>query len=469
MQKQSRSHFFILLILYLPMMTACVDVMAVSVALKPIIHHLHITLHGAQWLMSAYFLGIASFLIVSGWLADIYGPRKILLYGVAIFAGSSAIAWLASSLFFLVAARFLQGIGCGIMMTVTVAVIARLVSESRRNQAIAWWGVSLGFGLTLGPVIGGVLLTVASWRMIFFVNIPLCLASFFAILYYVPKMPKSVAGAKINWFRALLLIITIVLPVYLITELMFFDQLNHWVFLFGLVFVGFLIFGRRYYFRDGIDLSLFKSKQYIIGVMSGAISYYCSYAWLFYMNIYLQAGLSFSSLSSGVVMMAYSISFALNSILLTRLLGRLDRVRLMQAGFFIMFLSFVIMLFIHLHVSLFVLLASFFMLGIGMTTINTPSVSLAVSSVPVERSGTASGVMFTIRWLSGALGVICVTFIFHLYSFDLANLSVGATGGQAVSFFQDSLHHAFFIATLSLALVALLGGLATFFVKKTDF
>src|SRR5437870_4283307 len=141
-----KSHPCFLLALCLPMVVACIDVMAVSIAINTIMRDFSASITKAQWLLSAYTIGTAAFLIVIGKLADIYGRRKLYLLGVFIFSLSSLIAAFSGNIDTLIFARFFQGIASAILMMSSIAIITQSFSSLERGPIIAKWGFALSLG-----------------------------------------------------------------------------------------------------------------------------------------------------------------------------------------------------------------------------------------------------------------------------------------------------------------------------------
>src|SRR6185312_1680883 len=168
-----------------------VDATIVNVALGPIVNDLGGSLSGAQWIVSAYTLGFATFLLSAGAWADRIGSRAAYLIGLGVFALGSAACAAAPSMGTLIAARAVQGLGAALLMPCSLALIAHAfpVGPGRRGALAVWGGLS-GLGLSAGPVIGGVLVDTVGWRYIFLVNLPLAALAAVGILAFVTETPR---------------------------------------------------------------------------------------------------------------------------------------------------------------------------------------------------------------------------------------------------------------------------------------
>jgi DHA2 family multidrug resistance protein-like MFS transporter len=419
MESHLQQHNKILFALCLPMFIACIDIMALSLALKIILDQFHTTVAEAQWLFTAYMIGTAAFLIPIGKLADSYGRVKILNYGIWIFAVASIIAGFAMNMPMLILGRFMQGLAGAIMMTASLSIITHNYPREHRGHAIAIWGMAMGLGLALGPLLGGAILNFGlSWRFIFLINLPVCLIVSYLVMRYVPDSKASKIEI-ISWLEVIVLIAILFLIVLILADGSSFGWLSNMMLLSYvalIVFASVLMYLLRNSKNPIIDVSLFKVKHFTPAVMCGSISYFCSYAWLFIFSLYLQKNLNFTALHSGLLIAAYSFSFAVNAMLTSMLMRRYGNKSVMQLGFVIMVASLVGMLFIDRYPSNILITVLFALFAMGVTYVNAPSITATAANVPTEKSGLVSGLMFTIRWVGGLIGVALITEVYNYVS-----------------------------------------------------
>lgn len=161
--------------------------LVLNVALPKIDDDIHLGVSGMQWAVSGYLLAIAALLLLGGSLGDLYGRRKVYLIGLVVFVASSVVGALSPSAELLIGARFVQGIGGALMIPASLAIIQAVFDEADRSAAIgAWTGFSAIF-TALGPFAGGALVEFASWRVAFFINVPLGALCLWAALRWVPE------------------------------------------------------------------------------------------------------------------------------------------------------------------------------------------------------------------------------------------------------------------------------------------
>jgi EmrB/QacA subfamily drug resistance transporter len=182
---------------------AFIDGTVVNVALPALQDALHASIADVQWVVESYALMLAALLLVGGALGDIFGRRKVYIAGVAVFAAASAWCGLARSIDMLIWARSLQGIGAALLVPGSLALITASFPEETRGQAIGTWSGFTAMTAAIGPVIGGWLIEHATWRWVFFLNLPLALA----VILLSTKVPESRnenASHHLDWAGALL-------------------------------------------------------------------------------------------------------------------------------------------------------------------------------------------------------------------------------------------------------------------------
>lgn len=142
-------------------------------ALPSIRAHLHASLAGLQWTVSAYTLTFAVLLLTGATLGDRFGRRRVFTIGLAIFTAGSAAAALSPGIAWLIAARVVQGAGAAVILPLTLTLLSAAVPPERRGLALGAWGAVGGLAVALGPLVGGAIVEGASWQWIFWVNVPI--------------------------------------------------------------------------------------------------------------------------------------------------------------------------------------------------------------------------------------------------------------------------------------------------------
>src|SRR3954463_12165750 len=175
------------------------DNTVVNVALPSIQRDLKASLASLEWTVNAYTLTFAVLLVTGGRAGDIFGRRRMFLFGVVVFALSSAAIGLAPSQGLLVAGRALQGIGAAFMMPGTLSIITNTFPPEERGKAIGTWAGVSALALAIGPVVGGALTEYVSWRAIFFLNLPVAVAAVAVTLFAAPESRDESTQHRVDW------------------------------------------------------------------------------------------------------------------------------------------------------------------------------------------------------------------------------------------------------------------------------
>src|SRR6266567_4055415 len=244
---------------------AFIDGTVVNVALPFLQKNLNATVIGVQWVVEAYSLFLSALLLVGGSLGDRYGRRLVFLVGVTLFAFASAVCGMATSINQLIAARGVQGIGAALLVPGSLANISASFSPDRRSGAIGTWSGFSSITSAIGPVLGGGLVQYASWRWVFFLNVPLAVIILVILFWHVPESRDETAQGGLDWAGALLATIGLGTIVYGLIEagaLSFLHPLVLSSLAIGVVtFAAFLLLEARLP-NPMLPLSLFRSSTF---------------------------------------------------------------------------------------------------------------------------------------------------------------------------------------------------------------
>ncbi len=183
---------------------AFIDGTVVNVALPALQTALHASVTDIQWVVESYALLLASLLLLGGSLGDLYGRRKIFLYGVVLFAIGSSWCGLAPSISSLIVARGVQGIGAALLIPGSLAIISASYTEEERGRAIGTWSAFTAITASIGPVLGGWLVANWSWRWVFFINLPMAVIVILLSAWRMPESRNETASRSLDWQGAAL-------------------------------------------------------------------------------------------------------------------------------------------------------------------------------------------------------------------------------------------------------------------------
>jgi EmrB/QacA subfamily drug resistance transporter len=218
LQRSTGTGVWILVATILGSSMAFIDGSVVNVALPVLQHDLNATSADVQWVVEAYSLFLSALILVGGALGDRLGRRRIYATGVLIFSLSSISCGLAVNIDMLIISRAVQGIGGALLVPGSLAIISSSFDEQRRGQAIGTWSGFTSVTSVIGPVLGGWLIQVASWRWVFFINVPFAIIVLIIVFWHVPESRNEGVTGGLDWLGALLITVGLAGVVYGLTE-----------------------------------------------------------------------------------------------------------------------------------------------------------------------------------------------------------------------------------------------------------
>jgi DHA2 family methylenomycin A resistance protein-like MFS transporter len=402
------------------------DVTIVNVALPQIGTRLQAGVAGLQWVVDAYTLSFAALLISAGVIGDRFGSRRIYLTGFYIFTVASIVCGFAPTSGVLIAARALQGAGAALLVPTSLAILTQCSQENPalRARMVALWTAAGGVSIAAGPVAGGFLLAAFGWRSIFLVNIFLCGLGIFLVLKFVrrdARMEDSQAessGANRSSTprasRQLDLpgqILAVLALTGLVGALIESGHLGlaHPVviggFLLGVLASVMFIHVERRAVSPMLPLQFFSLPGFNAAVVFGIIVNLTYYGVIFVLSLYLQQALGYSALRTGFAFLPLTATFIVSNVITGWLTARAGSRFPMILGALIAMAGYASLLRLNETTSLLSMMASFVLIPGGMGLAVPAMTTSILSSVPRERSGTASAVLNTARQTGGAIGV----------------------------------------------------------------
>jgi EmrB/QacA subfamily drug resistance transporter len=383
------------------------DVTIVNVALPDIEHAFHASLSDLQWVVSAYALALAAFLLTAGSLADLYGRRLLFASGIVLFTTGSLLCGLASGSLFLTIARGAQGIGGAIMFATSLALLAQAFQGRDRSVALGIFGAITGIAVAIGPVLGGVITTDLSWRWIFFVNVPIGAAALAMTLLHVEESRNPRANRP-DWIGFVTFSAALAGLVFGLIE----SQRDGWssaTVLASLTasaaLLAVFLVAERVQEEPMLDLSLLRVPTFGGGLIAALVLNGALFAQLTYLTIYLQNSLGYSAVATGVRFLPFTVAIFVAAGVAGRLTSHVPRRVLIGSGFLLVGGGLLLMRGLTPSSSWKHLLAGMIVSGIGAGLVSTPLISTAVGVVEPARAGMASGINTTLRQVGVATGV----------------------------------------------------------------
>ncbi|HZO77906.1 MAG TPA: MFS transporter [Solirubrobacteraceae bacterium] len=382
-----------------------VDFFALNLALPDIGRTFHAGPSELQWSISAYMLSLGSLFIIAGRIGDIFGRRRVLLGGIAVFGLASAACAMAPNLEFLVAFRVIQGTGAAVIFPVGIAALSNEFSDDARAAAL---GLAFGIaniGTALGPFVGGGLSQGPGWRWIFWLMVPLTGVSLIIAARTVRNSRDEAAPRRLDVAGAILIGCSVAALSITI------DRAHAWGWGSAPTIAGFIVAAasltafvlleRRIRFPL-VRLTLFRNVPYVLVTWMGAVSNIGYAVIVFAETLYLQSVRGLSPLTAGIVFVGPSLLVALSGPVGARL-GKYFRPSAVMAGAGVLAgCGLMALTFAHgWPVYILVFAVTTFGFGIGWTFANVAT----QAAVRPERAGEASGVMLTIIVTAGGVGV----------------------------------------------------------------
>jgi EmrB/QacA subfamily drug resistance transporter len=384
------------------------DNTVVNVALPSIQRDLHASLQALEWTMNAYTLTFAVLMVTGGRLGDIFGRRRMFLFGVAVFGASSLAIGLAPSDTVLVAFRAVQGIGAAFMMPATLSIITQAFPAEQRGTAIGTWAGVSALALAIGPVIGGLLTEDVSWRAIFFINPPIAVGAVAVALFAARESRDETVGRRIDFKGIAALTVGLTALVLALVE----SNSWHWgsariIGLFALAVVAiaaFVLIELRVR-APMLDFSFFRSRTSAGSNIVAFLVTFAMFAQFFFMTLYMQNVLHYSPLQTGVRFLPATIVIIIMGPLAGRLTDRVGPRPLIALGLLLVSGALLSQSRLGVHSGYGVLLPGFILMGFGMGLVMSPMSTAAMNAVDRTKSGAASGVLSMSRMVGGSVGL----------------------------------------------------------------
>ena len=383
------------------------DITVVNVALPDIQVALHSSFADLQWVVDAYALTLAAFLLTAGVLGDMYGRRGMFAIGLVLFSVASLTCGLATTPLMLNLSRAAQGIGGAIMFATSLALIAQAFSGRERGTAIGVYGAVVGGAVAIGPLVGGAITSGIGWRWIFFINIPIGVVAVIITLSKVENA-KVATGRRIDWLGFVTFTASLFLLVYGLVQ----GNAKGWgstyivsMFVGSAVLMAVFLIGEWRQADPMLDLGLFR-RPAMVGVSLGSFALSASiFAMFLYLTLYMQTVLDYSPFQAGLRFLPLTMLAFFVAPVAGKLTVRIQSRFMMSLGLALVALACELMSHVQADSSWLVLLPGFLVGGVGIGITNPVLAAASVSVVPPERSGMSTGAASTFRQVGIATGI----------------------------------------------------------------
>ena len=428
----------ILGVLVLALFGVALDNTVLTVALPTLATKLDASVSQLQWMVDAYILVFAGFLLVAGSLSDRYGRRRLLVMGLTVFGVGSAITPFVGDATQLIALRAFMGLGAALASPSTLSIVADIFTEVERPKAIAVWSSVFSLGMVIGPIFGGFLLGRFAWQSVFLINVPLALVGIVAALLLIPES-KAPGKTTLDPAGALLSVVTLVSLVYAIIEApargWLAPQTLGLLAVSALVGAAFIAWERRID-HPMLNIDLFRNRRFSAASISVTLCFFAINGAMFFLTMYLQQVKGLSALDTGLRFIAIAVGVGIASPFSAKLTQRFGAKVATTAGLAVVAVGMGLFATIGVDSSDLQIMGVLLVPSIGLGLAMTPATDAVMGALPKEQFGVGSAVNDTTREIGGALGVAILGSIFSSgYAARMADVaaSLPAGAGSAVS------------------------------------
>ncbi|MGH9305210.1 MAG: DHA2 family efflux MFS transporter permease subunit, partial [Acidimicrobiales bacterium] len=363
----------------------------------------------------SYLLVLVTLITAVGRMSDMFGRKLVYIYGFVVFIVGSALCGLAPDLYSLIGFRMLQAVGAAMLQANSVAIVVLAVPRERLGRAIGIQGAFQALGLAIGPSVGGLLIALGGWRLIFYVNVPAGLIATVMGWYLIPRSRNLSPRVPFDWSG-----LAVFVPSVggLLAGVSLGDRLG-WetpavIAMFAAAVLGTVAFihhEHRCRFPM-LDLSLFRSVPFSAGISSGLLSYMVMFGSLFVVPFYLERSLAESAGQAGLVLAVMPVLLGLTAPIAGRSAERLGARPLTMAGMLLSAAGLGMLAFAHHPLGL--VIVALAVLGVGLGLFTPPNNAAIMGSVPRAQAGVASGVLNMTRGMGTAMGLAFASLVFGL-------------------------------------------------------
>lgn len=381
----------------------------VNNALPALVRELHASTSQLQWVVDAFNLTFAAFLLTAGSIADRFGRKRALLLGLFVFGLSAVLGGAMSNPTALIVLRACMGVGAAFAFPPTLSILTNIFVERKERAAvIGMWGAVTGVAIAMGPLVGGWLLEHFSWRSTFVVMGPIALLAMSAVALSVPdsKNPTpsrlDLPGLATAALGALALVYTIIeAPTW-----GWFSAKSIGGFALGAFLIAVFILQERASSHPMLDVRVFRNPRFSAASSSVAISFFALFGFTFLIVQYFQFIKGYSPLSTGVRILPVAMSFAAGSVIGTQAAVKLGTKTVVSIGFLCLIAFYGwIALVATPHMSYGIIAMQMVVGGFGMATVSAPATESIMGAVSNYEASVGSAVNDTTRLLGGTLGV----------------------------------------------------------------
>jgi EmrB/QacA subfamily drug resistance transporter len=367
-----------------------------------------------SWIATSYLLAAAVFLVPFGRIADIYGRRKIFIYGIVIFTVSSFLCAISPTVIALIIFRIMQGMGSAMIFGTAVAIVTSVFPVGERGRALGINVAAVYLGLTLGPFLGGFLTQHLGWRSIFLINVPLGIIVIFFTIWKMKEEWSDAKGESFDLRGSIIYGIALVSIMYGLSLLP--NILGSWMIFFGIAGILLFIYWEKKVEHPVVNMNIFyNNRTFSFSNLAALIHYSATFAVSFLLSLYLQYIKGLPPQSVGMVLVAQPLVMTVLSPMAGKLSDRVEPRLVASTGMVVMTIGLFLFSLLDNETNLTFIVLNLIFLGIGYAMFSSPNTNAIMTSVEKRYYGIASGTMGTMRLVGQMLSMGIAMLLFALF------------------------------------------------------
>ncbi|KRW92028.1 MFS transporter [Alicyclobacillus tengchongensis] len=385
---------------------AALDASIISIALPKLEQSFRTTMAQIEWVSLIYLLALAGCIVTFGRLSDILGRRPMYTFGFCVFLVGSALCGAAWSLPSLLAFRVLQGIGAAMLQANSVSIITAATDASRRGQAIGFQALAQGLGLSLGPLLGGVLTHMGSWRLIFYMNVPVGVVGILSAILCLPRDRDGQSHPAFDWAGSITLAGMLVATMYVLKEGF---RPHSSIVVTACIVLGIVLLGalfvtlERRHSSPLISLAYIERRLIWLGNLSSILAFSVMYAITLLVPYWFVHIEHRSSATAGLLLTTLPIGMALCTPFAGRLADKWSQQRVAAVGMAVAGIGCVLLTLYAYRTPIF--LCGLFCIGCGVGAFTPANNARVMNATPKHDLGVAGGILNMSRTLGMGVGV----------------------------------------------------------------
>ncbi|HEY3418978.1 MAG TPA: DHA2 family efflux MFS transporter permease subunit [Methanomassiliicoccales archaeon] len=435
---EERRKYIILAIVLTGVFMSVLDSVVVNIALPSITTNFLVKVSDSQWVITIYLVVQTSLLIFFGRIAEYTGKAKMFIMGLGLFTVSSFLCGISAGLDQLILFRIMQGIGASMLFSIAAAINFQTFSHQERGRVMGFLGSTVAGASMVGPVLGGFIVGALGWRYIFLINVPIGIVVFIAAFKMLKLEERCENCLRIDYPGAVLWITSVV------TLMLFLGQVagegtisvvgGIYALLFAVLLIGFVLWEKRASLPM-LDISVFRVRRFTLTGVSMMLFFTSSIMVTALGPFYFEGVLGYSPEQVGLIFMVLPAVLVFGAPITGKMYDKTHSKYYSPAGHLIRAVSLFLMAFAFVSTNLMLVLAAFFIMGVGSALFQSPNNTEVMVALPREKAGIASSMSATLRNLGMALGVSLGTILLTLQmgAVSVSNIEGGAGTSELAS------------------------------------